>query len=1097
MEGILMQCLKCRFDNRDGIKFCEDCGAKLELECPSCNKKIPLGTKFCGECGHQLIVKKIIKKQSPAIDSERKNVTVLFSDMSGYTAMTERLDPEEVKDLMSRIFGEIAQVITKYEGFIERFIGDAVMAIFGVPKTHEDDPIRAIKAAWEIHLLVEALSPQIEKKIGQRLTMHSGINTGLVVTGEVDVQKGTHGITGDPVNVASRLESLANKGEILVGEQTFRQAEGYFIFERLEPKRVKGKKEEVRAYSVIASRTSRTRFDVSSERGLTPLVGRKQELDLLLAGFNRSKESRGQVFSIISEAGRGKSRLLYEFRKAVAKENVTFIEGKCLSYGKNITYHPIIEILKSNFDIHDKDTDYEISDKVKKGLKLLSVDLVSTLPYLLELLSVKDSGIDNIQISPEEKKDRIVETIKLIAAKGSEIRPLIMAIEDLHWMDKSSEEAFNEFLGVISGLKIFLIFTYRPEFTPKWGVKSYIYQINLNRLARQETIAMTNCILDTKDIDEVLLKLIIEKTEGNPFFIEEFLRSFRDLKMIEKTDKYYLSKDIEDISIPTTIQDVIIARVDSLQETAKEVLQTCSVIGRETSCKLLIRVMSISEKKLRSYISILMESELIYERGIFPQSAFVFKHALTRDVVYGSILIKRKKELHETIGNTIEELFSENIDQFFGVLTEHFIASNNYEKGAVYSKLAGDRAEKIGALIDAISYAFRRVTCMEKLPRTKSLEEKIVHLRTILGLYMAEMNFFKEAKEITMPIVALALNSADEKRISQIKTVMGILEFAIDENFPNAFEYLEDAFTRSKRTKDMLTIATASFWLGNARHFNGEFDKAEINIKTAVSIIKGAKISWREAIVNSCLGYFVYHNQGKIDLAFETTLQSVAMAEKSGDIHSQTFAYSCHGINCFGKGLLQDSLEFLSMGRELSIKIDHKWWQPWTNHSMAEVYYETGKYKEAKEHYLTAASQFDLTGYWRAPAIISKLGLAKAKLMNREEDIETEKISKFISEVKTKLYEGRIIRYYSEVLLQLSIERISEAETLAMKAINADEKNGLLFELGRDYQWYAKLLKRKGDESSAQENLSRALDIFNECGADGWVEKYEKELAAL
>ncbi|MBT8350463.1 MAG: zinc ribbon domain-containing protein, partial [Deltaproteobacteria bacterium] len=229
-----MKCPKCKSENREGIIFCEECGVKLEVECPSCNKKLPLGTKFCGECGHQLIKKKSIRKQSPPLESERKNVTVLFSDMSGYTAITERLDPEEVKDLMSRIFGEIAQVITKYEGFIERFIGDAVMAIFGVPKAHEDDPIRAIKAAWEIHILVEALSPQIEEKIGQQLTMHSGINTGLVVTGEVDVQKGTHGITGDPINLASRLESLANKGEILVGDQTFRQAEGYFIFERLE-----------------------------------------------------------------------------------------------------------------------------------------------------------------------------------------------------------------------------------------------------------------------------------------------------------------------------------------------------------------------------------------------------------------------------------------------------------------------------------------------------------------------------------------------------------------------------------------------------------------------------------------------------------------------------------------------------------------------------------------------------------------------------------------------------------------------------------------------------------------------------------------------
>jgi class 3 adenylate cyclase/tetratricopeptide (TPR) repeat protein len=1097
MEGADMQCPKCQFENRESIIFCEECGAKLELECPSCNEKIPIGIKFCGECGHQLIEEKIIKKKSPAIDSERKNVTVLFSDMSGYTSITERLDPEEVKDLMSRIFGEIAQVIAKYEGFIERFIGDAVMAIFGVPKAHEDDPIRAIKAAWEIHLLVEALSPQIEQKVGQKITMHSGINTGLVVTGEVDVQKGTHGITGDPVNIASRLEDLADKGEILVGEQTFRQAEGYFIFERLEPKRLKGKKEVVNAYSVIAAKNARTRFDVNSERGLTPLVGRKQELDLLLVGFNRSKEKRGQAFSIISEAGRGKSRLLYEFRKAVAKENVTFLEGKCLSYAKNIAYQPIIEILKSNFNINDKDKEFEIIEKVKMGLKALSVDQASTLPYVLELLSVKDRGFNNAQISPEEKRNQIVEALKLITVKSSEIRPLVIAIEDLHWMDKSSEDTLIELLAAIPGEKIFLIFTYRPEFLPNWGVKSYINQINLNRLDTQETNAMANNILETEKIDDELLRLLLEKTQGNPFYIEEFIRSFIDLKIIDKRDKYYLSDEIKNIIIPTTIHDVITARVDSLQEQAKEVLQMCSVTGREISSKLLIRLMEIPEEKLRSHLSEIMESELIYERGIFPQSTHVFKHALTRDVVYDSILMKRKKELHEKIGNTIENLYNENIDQFYGVLAEHFIASNNYEKGAAYSKLAGDRAEKTGSLADGINYAIKRVTCMENMPRTKSLEEKIVHLRTILGLYMIEMNFFKEAKEITLPIIELALNSADEKRISQIKTVMGILEFAINENFQNTFEYLEDAFARSKQAKDMLAIATTSFWLGNAQHFNCEFEQAEINIKTAINIVKGAKISWREATINSCLGYFVYYNKGEIDTAYEKTQQAVEMAEESDDIHSKVFAYSCHGIVCFGKGLFKESLKFLSVGRESSRKCDHKWWQPWTNHSMAEVYLEIGKYKEAKEYFLTAASQFDVTGYWQSAAAVNIIGLANAKLLNNEDDIRIENLYKYIKVAKANLYKGRIKRNFSEAILRLNRENISEAKTWIKKAINDDERNGVLFELGRDYLWYAKLFKRERDELSAQENVGRALDIFRKTGAQGWVEKYEGGLAAV
>ena len=303
-------------------------------------------------------------------------------------------------------------------------------------------------------------------------------------------------------------------------------------------------------------------------------------------------------------------------------------------------------------------------------------------------------------------------------------------------------------------------------------------------------------------------------------------------------------------------------------------------------------------------------------------------------------MIKRREEAHGKIGYAIEDLYNENLDHYYGILTQHFIESNNFEKGATYSKLAGRRAEKTGSINDAISYALKRIECIEKMPKTKSIEEKIVHLRTILGLYMTDMNFFKEAQEITMPIAELALKSADEKRVSQIETVLGILKFATEENFPKAFGYLEDALRRSKKTKDMPAIASASFWLGNARHFNCEFDKAEINIKTAENIIKGANISWREATVKSCLGYFVYYNQGKVDLAYEATRRGVKIAEKSGDIFSKTFAYSCHGISCFGKGLLEDSLEHLYTGLELSRKLDHQWWQPWTNHFIAEVYFK-------------------------------------------------------------------------------------------------------------------------------------------------------------
>ena len=431
--------------------------------------------------------------------------------------------------------------------------------------------------------------------------------------------------------------------------------------------------------------------------------------------------------------------------------------------------------MKSNYDIREGDGDSEITEKVKTGLKAIGADEVSTLPYLLELLSVKGSGIDKILMSPEARKDRIIETLNRIVLNGSEIRPLIMAIEDLHWVDKSSEDSFKDLLDSITGARVFLIFTYRLEFVHTWGGRSYHSQVNLNRLSNRESLAMVSHLLGTEEIDRDLEEFILEKTEGVPFFIEEFIRSLKDLNIIERKDnKYRLAKDVQDLTIPSTIQDLIMARVDSLPEGAKEVLQTASVIEREFSYELIKRVLGLTEQELLSHISALKDSELLYERGIYPQSIYIFKHALTHDVVYNSILTKRKKHLHEEIGNAIEELYKENIDDQYSILVEHFIEGENYEKGAEYSRLAGKKALKSASFTEAIAHTKKRVFCLEKLRRTEDIQRKIIDARTALSNCFIPINRHHEAKEAVAPIADLALELNYQRRLPAIYTAIGI-----------------------------------------------------------------------------------------------------------------------------------------------------------------------------------------------------------------------------------------------------------------------------------------------------------------------------------
>jgi tetratricopeptide (TPR) repeat protein len=849
---------------------------------------------------------------------------------------------------------------------------------------------------------------------------------------------------------------------------------------------------------VIAPSTRRTRFDVSAERGLAPFVGRERELELLLEGFERTKVGRGQAFSIVSEAGVGKSRLLYEFRKAVINENATFLEGKCLSYSRNIAYHPVIDILKSNFDIQEYDGDSEIRKKVQSGLKVLSADEASTLPYLLELLSVKDSGIDKIPMSPEAKKDRIMGALKRIVLKGSEIQPLIMAFEDLHWVDKSTEDSLKDLLDSTSGARVFLIFTYRPEFVHTWGGRSYHSQVNLNRLSNRESLIMVSHFLGTIDIDRDITELILEKSEGVPFFIEEFIKSLKDLRVIErKNGRYHLAKSNQKVSIPSTIQDVIMARVDSLPEGVKEVLQIGSAIEREFSYELIMRVTGLLENKLLSALSALKDSELLFERGIFPESTCVFKHALTREVVYGSILDRRKKRLHDDIGNAIEELYKNNVDEYCGILAEHYLASENYVKAAEFSRQAGRKAARAVSFADAIFFGEKWVKCLEKLPRSEEIEKKIIDARTTLGFYNLQLQHWDKAKKVINPIVDLALKHNYKRRLAQIYTLIGIQSHWIEEDYPKSVEYLEKAIKTAEETNNFISLIFANHFIGHVFADNCEFEKGLYHIKKGLEIVEVGNVLWSIAMHKACIALTIYCNQGKIDVAYKTSNEALGLAEESGDILSKTEAFVNHGVCCYAKGFLEEAEKHLLMGKDFSERanlIAHGLVANWI---LGVVYFLGGDHRRAQEYYNNALSYEKLGIFGPSRFNLLRLILTCAKVMTNEKDIDLKLLYSYVSQNKIRREECSIRRYLSEILLNIDDDHLQEAEDWIKQAIEADKKNGVMFELGIDHSVSAEIFKRKGDQSKAREMLERAIEISTECGANGWVEKYEKEFAKL
>jgi class 3 adenylate cyclase/tetratricopeptide (TPR) repeat protein len=1119
-----MKCPKCQFENPENMIFCGECGAKLEYICPECSFSNPLQFKFCGKCGLKLkptaeapvkdlsFDEKLIKiqrylpkgltekilSQKDRIEGERKQVTVMFCDMAGFTALVEKLGSEDTYDIMDQVYEILIYKVHEYEGTVNEMTGDGVMALFGAPIALEDAPQRAIRSAMAIHKELAKFSDDKKCENIPPLKMRIGIHTGPVVVGTLgnDLRVDFKAV-GDTVNIASRVESLAESGSTYVTEDTFNLTEGFFRFEALGEKKIKGKKESVRIYRVITTSSRRTRFDVSAERGLTPFISRERELELLLDGFERSKAGMGQVFSIMAEAGVGKSRLLYEFRKIISNEDITFLEGKCLSYSRYVPYHPVIDVLKANFNIQDGDEDSVLRKKIKADLKILKLDEQLTLPYLLEILSVKDSGITMTSMSPDAKRDRIIEAVKRITLKGSEIRPLIIATEDLHWIDKSSEDYYTNLIDSISGARVFLIFTYRPEFVHTWGGRSYHNQVNLNRLTNKESLSMVYHLLGSDNLDMDLENLTLDKTEGVPFFIEEFIRSLKNLKLIEVKDKkYHLIKDIQDVAIPATIHDVIMARVDSLPEDAKKLLQIGSAIEREFQYELIKRLTRISERELLSRLSVLKDTELLYERGIYPETTYIFKHALTREVIYNSILTKQKKRLHGKIGKAIEDLYKENIDEFYEVMAKHFIIGENFEKGAEYSKQVAKKAEKTASLNDAIAYSQDRISCLERLPQTKNVQNKIIDDRTTLGLYYLQMTNWIKAKKAIDPIIDLAITQDYKGRLSQIYTIIGAYSMWIKEDIPAAIVNFEKAEKISEEVNDYISFILANYNLGGTLAYNSEFDKSDSCFKKAIDINMAANSLWGVSSIKGTLSMTSYFMSGRINLCHQTSTEATLIAEESGDIYSKALAYTGHGISLLGKGLFEEAKKYLIMGIDFCKRINLLMFEMVGHLYLAETYFLLKEYQKSKVHYVKGITICKDESYMPSILRCSEIDLIKSKVMNNDLDIDFDSLYQIANKIKLNTVKGKASSSISVILLSTD-NHISEAEKWITKAIETNKKYGMRLYLAINYALYAELFIRKGDQLKAKENLNLAIEIFQECDADGWVKKYEKDLTEL
>jgi tetratricopeptide (TPR) repeat protein len=653
-------------------------------------------------------------------------------------------------------------------------------------------------------------------------------------------------------------------------------------------------------------------------------------------------------------------------------------------------------------------------------------------------------------------------------------------------------------LEKIARTQIFLIFNYRPKYARPWENDAYHSEITLNRLSNRESLKMVYHILGTKLLEGNLENLSLEKSEGIPFFIEEFVKSLKDLKLaVKKADQYCLVKDFQDMTIPSTIQDVIMARVDALPKGAKDILQTGSVIEREFSYGLVRRVTGLTEQELLSHLTILKGAELVYERGVFPKSNYIFKHALTRKVVYDSILTRKKKILHEAIGNAIEKLSEDSIERQYGVLAEHFISSGNYQKGAKFSRLAERAAEKAASLADAIDYAQKRIDCLEKSPQTDEVKKEIIDARTVLGLYSIQSGFHADANNAVLPVLELAESLGYKRRLSQIYTIIGTYNYMVEENFPEALKNLEAALNISGELGDMVSILFANFWSAIVRSVNCEFEKADTHLTKALEINQAANSHWGVSIIKSNLSYFSYFFKGRVDKSYQTSSEALQGANESGDIFSKAMASVCHGIACYGCGFFEKAILHLTEGCALCDKIKLVVFHGLAHFFLGESYFEIGNFKKAEENYKEAIDILEHNHIIPSWKNVSKSAIEKMKVINKDAGVDLEEMVGYADVNKARIWDGWIRRNIGEILLNSEDQRLDEAEYWINKAIEADSKNGTQFNLGRNYALYAELCKRKGDQDQAATALKKAIDVFKDCGSEGFLKRTEEMLASL
>jgi class 3 adenylate cyclase len=750
-----MVCAKCGTEGIPGKRFCAECGSLLSNRCAKCGSDNAPNAKFCPDCGISLgkddsakVIKPLAasaptaisfaaeQQESEVVEGERKTVTALFADIKGSTELMEDLDPEEARAIIDPALKLMIDAVQRYDGYVVQSTGDGIFALFGAPMAHEDHPQRALYAALRMQEEMRRYASRLRKAGDLPIEARVGVNTGELVVRTIATGSAKTEYTpiGHTANLASRMQALAPTGSIAVSENTSRLVEGYFVLKPLGPTRVKGLSEPTNVYEVTGLGPLRTRLQRAVGRGLTKFVGREREMEALKHAAELARQGRGQIVAAMAEPGIGKSRLYFEF-KATSQSGWMVLETFSISHGKASAYLPVLDLLHGYFKIVSEDDQRTRREKLTGRVLALDRSLEDTLPYLFSLLGIVEGDDPLAQMDGQLKKRRTLESIKRILLRESLNQPLMVIFEDLHWIDEATQEFLNLLADSLGTAELLLLVNYRPEYSHKWNSKTYYTQLRLDPLGKESADEMLTALLgDGKDLLP-LRRLVIERTEGNPFFMEEIVQVLLDEGALVRDEAAALglTKPLDALKIPPTVQGILAARIDRLPTDAKELLQTLAVTGREFPLSLIHAVVAKSDEELNRLLNDLQLGEFIYEQPATGGIEYIFKHALTQEVSYNSVLVERRRQLHERIAAALETLYASSVEEHLAELAHHYGRSANLDKAVKYLMRAGQQALNRSAFAEAQAQLQQGLEWIKQLAESPERDARELELASTLA----------------------------------------------------------------------------------------------------------------------------------------------------------------------------------------------------------------------------------------------------------------------------------------------------------------------------------------------------------------------------